>query len=140
MRFPFGRLMLFFLITAGLFGVFGFAFHSINPIFGFYKDIARFSLMASAVCLVLCLTVTLFRPKSLFEPGRSLYGVSKLGDKVFGKIPYFRISLLSLVISLALFWIHNLVFPVGFTVFLVSIEMFLARMLFFVYGSAYRSW
>jgi len=136
MRIPFGRLMLFFLITACLFGLFS-LFRWFNPFFVLYTDVARYSLMGSAICFVLWLIATLFRPGSLFEPGRSAKDVEWLAE-IFCELPYFRISLLSLVVSIALAWLHSLVFPTGITVFLVAFDMFLARLLFFTYGSANR--
>lgn len=132
---PFGRLMLFFLITAALFGLFS-LFRFLNPFFAFYTVIAVVSLMASAVCLVLWLIMTLFKPATLFAPGDSFINDNTFLDGLFCKVPYFRFALLSLVISLALFWIHSLVFPISFTVFLASITMGLARLLFFTYGSS----
>jgi hypothetical protein len=90
--------------------------------------------MIAAVSLVLWLAITLFRPMTLLMPGRSLSDVKWL-CVIFCVVPYFRISLLTLVISLVLSWLHELVFPIGITVSLVSFQMFLARMLFFSYGS-----
>ena len=130
--------MFFFLITAAFFGAFGFVFSTMNPFFEFYKTIAGFALLAAPVCLVLWLIVTLFWPDSLFQPGYSILHDSEFLDGLFCRIPHFRLALLSLVISLSLFWIHSLVFPIGFTAFLASFEMLIARLLFFTCGSSWK--
>jgi hypothetical protein len=120
--------MLFSAITAILFGAFGFLFSFINPFFEFYKTIALYSFFAASACLVLWFIRALF--------GRRLSSGSGGGalDEFFTEIPWFRMMLLSLVVSLSLFWIHSLVFPIGFTVFLVSLLMFLARFIFVIFG------
>lgn len=135
-RFPFGRIALFSLITAVLFGVFGLLFGLISPFFLFYRTIAMCALAVMGICLVLWLAVTLFKPSSMFMPGYSVMREANWLDWLFCKAPLFRISILSLVGSLALFWIYRLVFPVLFTIFLVTLEMVFIRLLFFLYGSA----
>ena len=137
MRIPFGRLFLFFLIIGILFGVFS-LLNFLNPFFGFYMLVARVSLPASGVCLVLWLIITLFKPSSLFKPGYSFMHNSAFFDWMFCRIPHFRLALLSLMVSLVLMWAHSLVFPIGFTIFLLSIVMFIARLLFFNYGSLWK--
>jgi hypothetical protein len=121
---PFGRMTLFFILTAILFGVFGLIFNLINSFFGFYISIAIYSLYASGVCIVLGLI------KAMFRLGGGDEGPSDVTESLCNSVPWFRLTLLSLVASLALFWIHGLVFPIGFTVFLVSFLMFFARLIF----------
>ena len=133
-RFPFGRLMLYFIISAALFGIFSLLRWS-NPFFGFYANIAVYALMAASICFVLWLIITLFIPKTLIMPGRSFGGSGRI-NSLFCDVPWFRIAIISIVVSLALSWLNRLVFPIGLTVFVVSVEMFVARILFFIYGSS----
>jgi len=74
-RIPFGRFMLFFIITTILFGVFGLLFGFISDFFLFYRIVAAYSAIAAATSLVFWLIVTLFVPKSLLMPGSSLMGI-----------------------------------------------------------------
>ena len=135
---PFGRLMLWFLITSGLFNVFGRigSIQSIEILSVFYAGVTGISMALASICLVLWVLFTVIRPSSLFEPGRSIRGIGWLDD-LFCEIPHFRIGLLALIISVALAWIHPFVQPLALTAFLFATVMWLGRLLLFVYGSAY---
>ena len=137
MKIPFGRLMLFSLITSILFALYG-LFLKIPLFITVYHFITSFSLRAAAICFILWLAITLFCPSSLFEPGQSIGGIIYWLDDLFYGIPWFRISLLTFFISLILGWLSAWIFSIAITISLVSFEMFIARILFFTYGSAGR--
>jgi hypothetical protein len=131
-RIKFGRIILFCLITALLFGLFG-LLRFLNSFFDFYFRIAGIALAVSAVCFILGLAKLLFFPKALLMlrlPEERAKSNIKLLNVILGKVPYFRISILAFCISITLFWIHKLVFPIGITVSLFSTEMSIARLMF----------
>ena len=134
-NFPFGRFGLFFIITAILFGVCKYLFRELNLLFNIYAIIAGISLAAGTISFVLALIMILFFHTWL-EPGYSFLHDSVFLDGLFCDVPYFRIMIVALVASILLSWVHDYVFPIGFTVFLISLEMVLARSLFFTYGSS----
>ena len=133
-KIPFGRLMLFFIISAALFGLFS-LLRWVNPFFRFYGNIAVYALIAACISFVLWLTITLFIPKTLIMLGRSIGGSGRI-HSLFCDVPWARIAIISFVVSLALSWLNRLVFPIGFTSFIMSVEVVIARMLFFIYGSS----
>lgn len=137
MKIPFGRLMLFSLITSFLFGLYV-PFLKLPLFIMVYDFIRSFSLLAAAICFILWLAITLFCPSSLFESGQSISGNIYWLDDLFYGIPWFRISLLTFFIFLILGGLSVWIFSIAITISLVSLEMFIARFLFFTYGSAGR--
>lgn len=137
MKIPFGRLMLFALITSFLFGLCE-PFLKLPLFIMVYHFIISFSKLAAAICFLLWLAITLFCPSSLFEPGQSISGNTYWLDDLFYGIPWFRISLLTFFFSLILGGLSVWIFSIAITISLVSLEMFIARFLFFTYGSAGR--
>ena len=134
MRIPFGRFMLFFLITGGRLRCWSSVLNQ-EAFSLIYMMASAFSLLGAVICFVLWLAITLFCPSTLLEPGRSFKGLSYFADGIFYDIPWFRISILSLVISGFLFAVSPLVFSIGITISVVSFEMSMASLLFFTYGS-----
>lgn len=134
--FPFGRLGLFFILTSILFGVCKHIVSDLNLLFKVYAIITGFSIAFGTISLVLGLIMILFFSHTLSEPGYSFLHDSYFLDWFFCDVPYFRIMIVALVASIVLSWAHKYVFPIGFTVFLISLEMLLARFLFFTYGSS----
>ena len=132
---PFGRFGLFFIITAILFGVCKYIVDEPNLLCKLYTIIAGISFAAGTLSFVLALIMILFFHTWL-EPGYSFMHDSYFFDRLFCDIPYFRITIVALVASILLSWVHKYVFPIGFTIFLISLEMLLARLLFFTYGSS----
>lgn len=103
-----------------------------------YHFIISFSKLAAAICFLLWLAITLFCPSSLFETGQSIGGIVYWLDDLFDGIPWFRISVLTFFISLILGGLSVWIFSLAITISLVSLEMYIARFLFFIYGSAGR--
>lgn len=137
MKIPFGRLMFFSLITSFLFGLCE-PFLKLPLFIMAYHFIISFSQLAAAICFILWLAITLFRPSTLFETGQSIGGIVYWLDDLFYGIPWFRISVLTFFISLILGGLSAWIFSITITTSLVSFEMFIARFLFFIYGSAGR--
>lgn len=134
---PFGRLMLWFAITSGLFKGFSGvkSIQSIEILCDIYTGIAGVSIALSSICLVLWILFTVISPGSLFQSGLSLKHISGWLDDLFCEIPHFRIGLLSLIIALVLSWIP-FVTAIALTVFVLATVMWVGRILLFVYGSA----
>jgi hypothetical protein len=129
---PFGKFTLFGLIVASLFGAFG-LLRFLNPFFSVYHAVALYALMASAVCLVLWLAKTLFFPKTLLTSLIPQEGaISRVGwlNAIFCQFPHFRVSVIALLASLVLFWVHSMALPIGITAYLITTVMFVARLIF----------
>ena len=133
---PFGRMMLCFFITSGLFK-FCSELHSIEslPIFSRIYTLctALFSGLAS-ICLVLWVIFTVINPGTLFYSGVSLKGMSPWLDGIIYDIPHFRIGFIAVIVALFLSWIPY-VTAISLIVFILSTMMCIGRILLFAYGS-----
>lgn len=132
---PFGRFGLFFIITAGVFYGCKYICKDVNLLCKLCDIIAKISLAFGTISFVLALIMILFC-HALWEPGYSFLHDSDFFDRLFCDVPYFRIMIVALVGSKLLSWVHEYVAPIGFTIFIISLEMLLARLLFFTYGSS----
>jgi hypothetical protein len=125
--------MLFFIITAILFGLFS-LLQFIDHFFRIYASIALYSLGLAAISLVMWMIITLLRPSTLFERGRSLH-IGYHAQEFVRRIPWFRISMGSLFSGLVFSWLHQLILPISISMFLFCVEIGLAKLLFVIYGS-----
>lgn len=137
MAIPFGRLMLLFMITGGMFNAASKAEVIISTkIFEtLYTLIGSLSGVLAMICLVIWLLIKIWNPVTLLLPGGSLSSVGWLRDLLCG-IPHFRIGLSALIISVAISGIFPFISAVALTIFLVATSMWIARILLMVYGSA----